>query len=91
MRCPPLGVSGHVLLMVVLQMMQIELLSIRERAMGPKSAWALCSVGISRFAGRIRPGKVCKTIGTKGVLDSSSTGTTNTCGVTGIIIKKFMT
>lgn len=91
MRCPPLGVTGHVLLMVILQIMQIELLSIRERVLGPKPAWALCSVGISRVAGRKIQGKVCKTIGTKVVLNSSSTGTISTCGVTSITIKKFMT
>lgn len=43
MRCPPLGVSGHVLSVVILQIIQTELLSIRMSVLGPKPAWALSS------------------------------------------------
>lgn len=41
MRCPPLGVSGHVPLRVISQIIQMELLTIREKVLGPKPA-GLC-------------------------------------------------
>lgn len=46
MKCLPLGVGGHVLLVVHLQISQVELLSIRVKVLGPKPTLALSSEGI---------------------------------------------